>query len=40
MIINGLIKEMAYSSGLSVDDISNRTGYTVDEINTILMVRL
>lgn len=36
MVMNRLIKEMIDSSGLSVDDISNRTGYKVDEINAVI----
>ena len=36
MVINRLIKEMIDSFGLSVDYISNRTGYTVGEINTVI----
>lgn len=36
MIINKLIKEMVDRLNLSVDEISHKTGYTVEEIEAVL----
>ena len=36
MVINKLIKEMVDRLNLSVDEISHKTGYTVEEIEAVL----
>ena len=36
MIINKLIKEIVDRLNLSVDEISHKTGYTVEEIEAVL----